>query len=151
MGRGGNDETVAARGEPVFLKADKVEDYYRSILIPGKSLKSAVEAPMRLYHYEGVRDILTLAARLLWSVTRAHALSDGNKRASVILADDFLQANGLRLKGTDDDLYDMVYGAAANTIDEQEVARRMQLLTALGPSEYPFEERYPQVIDRLAQ
>jgi death-on-curing family protein len=149
MGRGES----RSEGMPglAFLDSEKVESHYTSILIPGKSLKSAVEAPMRLHHYEGERDLLKLAARLLWSVTRAHALTDGNKRASAILTDDFLMANGLRFKGSDDDLYDLFYQAAASAIDEEEVCRRLPFLTAFGPSDIPFEERYPDVIYRLAQ
>lgn len=155
MGRGTSDNsgemTVQPRGELVFLDPQQVEEDYRRIAYPGKSLASAVEAARRRHHYEGEQDLAVLATSILWGVTRAHALLDGNKRASIVLADRFLNLNGCHLEGADDDLYDLAYDAAdSQRADEKVALERMRNLLVRGSVDTPFEDRYPDVIYRLS-
>lgn len=134
-----------------FLDPRLAERPYGPLLRAGMSLATALEAPRRRAHYEGVEDLSALAASLLWAVTRAHALVDGNKRASIVLADDFLSLNGHRLEGSDDALYALAYDAAAGVGGEELVAGRIRACLVPGAPEAPFAARYPDVIARLAQ
>lgn len=134
-----------------FLDPAAAERPYTPLLRAGSSLRSAIDAPRRRAHYEGVEDLAALAASLLWAVTRAHALVDGNKRASIVLADEFLDLNGHRLEGADDDLYQLAYDAAAGVGDEELVSGRIRACLAQGTAKAPFSARYPDVIARLAQ
>lgn len=154
MGRGSNetDSNAVARNEVVFLDPAEIEEEYREIAYPGKSLASAVDAARRRYYYEGERNLASLAKSILWGVTRAHALLDGNKRASIVLSDRFLNLNGFHLEGADDDLYNLAYDAAdSQNADETLTERRMQQLMVEGSVEERFEDRYHDVIYRLAQ
>lgn len=134
----------------VFLDPESASRPYAAMLRPGASLETAVERPRRLHAYGGESDLIVLAAGLLWGVTRAHALLDGNKRASIILADDMLSANGHHLAGSDDDLTEIALVAAAGTVDEQRVIEMMRPLVREGRPEEGFAARYPVVIERLA-
>lgn len=60
------------------------------------------------------------AAALLSSLSQNHALFDGNKRLSLLLAFIFLELNGFELMFTDDEAFELVLGAAQNkwTVDE---------------------------------
>ncbi|HUR85235.1 MAG TPA: type II toxin-antitoxin system death-on-curing family toxin [Solirubrobacteraceae bacterium] len=58
------------------------------------------------------------AAALLHSIARNHGLVDGNKRLALAAVIAFYGMNGCRLKLTDDDAYDLVYGVAAGDITE---------------------------------
>lgn len=136
--------------EPVLLDPVRVAARYRELLRPGASLESALERPARLVAYGGEQDPVVLAAGLLWGITRAHALLDGNKRASIVLADELLVANSLRLEGPEDDLYLLAYDAAAGTSDEAQVLERMRALVRPGAAANGFASRYPRVIERLA-
>lgn len=134
-----------------FLDPEQAARPYRKLLRPGCSLHGAIAAPVRLAHYERLEDPCKLAGSLLWAVTRAHALTDGNKRASIILADLFLRENGLRLEGEDDALYALAYDAAASSVSESTIRYRLSKLTVEGGHVDSFELRYPDVIHRLAQ
>ena len=79
-----NRDLVADTGEPHrVLKPDDLE--------------SACERPRWLWHYDGVQDVVVLAARLLFAVADAHAFIQGNKRTGFVAAVMFLQANGWAL------------------------------------------------------
>jgi death-on-curing protein len=135
----------------LFLNAEVELAPWVPLLRAGASLESALEAPRWAFTIEGERDPARLAAKLLWAVTRQHALLDGNKRASICLADRFLALNGLHLEGADDELYWTAYDAAAGAADFELTAKRLALLVSAGAPAEPFELRYPDVIDRLAR
>ena len=133
-----------------FLDPRVAESHYAPLLRAGARLCAASDAPRRRAHYEGEQDLACLAAALLWAVTRAHALVDGNKRASVVLADEFLALNGHHLAGAADTLYQLIYTAAAGRSNEAELAAGLRTCLAAGVPERPFAARYPDVIERLA-
>lgn len=135
--------------DTVFLPASAA-DRYRSLLRSGATLDAALARPHQLHAYQGEEDPVALAGCLLWAVTRAHALIDGNKRASIVLADEMLAANGRHLEGHDDDLVALALDAAAGSISEQTLVERMRVLARPGQPPARFEDRYPDVIARLA-
>lgn len=65
------------------------------------------------------------AAALLESVTRNHALFDGNKRTGWTLLVLFLWINGRRLTLDVDDAFDLVVGVAEGRIDLMDSATRL--------------------------
>jgi prophage maintenance system killer protein len=134
-----------------FLDPSEAERPYAELLLAGKSLQPAVASVGHAHHYEGVRDLAVLAGRLLHRVNDAHALVDGNKRASVSLTDRFLALNRHRLEGAEDELVELVWAVAAKGLDEREAVDRLRALIVQGAPGAVFEERYPGVMERLAQ
>jgi len=63
-------------------------------------------------------DLLTKAAALLHSLTRNHALVDGNKRLALAGTIVFLGVNGTRLSATNDEAYDLIMDVAAGRVDD---------------------------------
>ncbi|MBO0900158.1 type II toxin-antitoxin system death-on-curing family toxin [Cellulomonas sp. zg-ZUI222] len=68
-------------------------------------------------------DLLAKAAALLHSLTRNHALLDGNKRLALAGTIVFLGVNGTRLVATNDDAYDLIMDVAAGRVDDVESIR----------------------------
>ncbi|MBO3095305.1 type II toxin-antitoxin system death-on-curing family toxin [Cellulomonas dongxiuzhuiae] len=63
-------------------------------------------------------DLLTKAAALLHSLTRNHALLDGDERLALAGTIVFLGVNGTRLVATNDDAYDLIMDVAAGRVDD---------------------------------
>ena len=60
-------------------------------------LESALARPRNLHGYDGVEDILALAACYAVAIAKNHPFLDGNKRAGFVAAFVFAQQNGFRL------------------------------------------------------
>lgn len=60
-------------------------------------LESALERPKNRFFYEGVEDIIELAATYGVAVASNHPFADGNKRAAFLCLLLFLRLNGLKL------------------------------------------------------
>ena len=70
------------------------------------------------------------AAALLHSITRNHALVDGNKRLGLATLIAFLGVNGRRLTLTNDEAYDVVIAVAAGELDSvPEIAEALRAAT----------------------
>ncbi len=65
------------------------------------------------------------AAVLLESLTRNHALIDGNKRLGWLATFVFYGLYGLTLEAPDDEAYDLVIGVATGEIDHQASANAL--------------------------
>jgi prophage maintenance system killer protein len=130
-----------------FLDRSSVSPYAHSYRA-GASLDGAIERPARLAHYTGASDLAVLAASLLVAVTRAHALVDGNKRASICLCDEFLALNDHHLEGSTDELARLGWDAPG--LSEEEVVERIRPLVAPGPPSASFGDRHPAVMSNLA-
>ncbi|HEU0205571.1 MAG TPA: Fic family protein [Pseudolysinimonas sp.] len=88
-------------------------------------LEAAVQRPQTtLYGKEAYPGIPEKAAVLLESLTRNHALVDGNKGLGWLAVVVFLDLNGLTLEAPDDDAYDLVIAASTGALDYSRVARR---------------------------
>jgi len=60
-------------------------------------LDSALARPLNRFAYEGLNDVVALAATYALAISSNHPFVDGNKRTALLAADLFLEKNGLRL------------------------------------------------------
>ena len=90
-------------------------------------LEAAAQRPQTtLYGQEAYPGIPEKAAVLLESLTRNHALVDGNKRIGWLAVVVFLDLNGLTLDAPDDDAYDLVIAVSTGALNYSVVARRVE-------------------------
>ena len=118
--------------EPEFLTLDEVLGIHADqIRVYGgssgvrdlKLLRSALAMPETTFDGEFLHpSVFEMAAAYLFHVARNHPFVDGNKRTALMCALVFLGLNGERLKADPDDLYQLVSGVAAGTVDKAEVS-----------------------------
>ncbi len=93
--------------EPEWIETDVIRRLHdRSIALHGGLpglrdeglLLSALERPKNRYFYEGVEDVIALAATYAVAVASNHPFADGNKRAAFLCLLLFLRLNGHRLE-----------------------------------------------------
>ena len=88
-------------------------------------LSSALARPAAsMYGVEAYPALDEKAAALLLSVTKNHALIDGNKRLGWVAVRLFYALNGVRLVMPQDTAHALVVGVAAGEIDDVETAAR---------------------------
>ena len=80
-------------------------------------LNSALARPVNRYAYEGVADIVEMAATYAVGIASNHPFVDGNKRAAFMALGLFLEDNGLRLTATQDDATEAMLGVARGEAD----------------------------------
>ena len=74
-------------------------------------------------------DVWTKAAALLHSLVKNHPLVDGNKRLGWLATAVFLELNGVAATdASNDDVYDLVIGAAAGNDSVEEIATAIRAL-----------------------
>ncbi len=92
--------------EPEWIETRVVKTLHdRSIALHGGMpgmrdeglLESALDRPKNRYFYEGVEDVVDLAATYGVAVASNHPFADGNKRAAFLCLLLFLRLNGKRL------------------------------------------------------
>ena len=89
-------------------------------------LEAAVQRPKTtLYGQEAYPDLHEKAAVLLESLSRNHALIDGNKRIAWLAVVVFFDLNVRSLDAPDDEAYDLVIGVSTGAIGYQEAARSL--------------------------
>lgn len=108
--------------EPEWIEAEVVKRLHdRSIALHGGLpglrdeglLLSALERPRNRYSYEGVEDVIDLAATYAVAVASNHPFSDGNKRAAFLCLLLFLRLNGQRLEADRVDATKTILAVAA--------------------------------------
>lgn len=119
-----------------FLPAALVIQLHDSILettkgLPGIKEPELVEAVctrvLNLAHYEGERDVYTLAAMYLVSFARGHVFNDANKRTAAASALLFLSENGIEPPDYMA-LADITVKAAQGMLNVMDVAIQLRLL-----------------------
>jgi len=80
-------------------------------------LQSALERPKNRYFYDGVDDVVALAATYGVAVAANHPFSDGNKRAAFLCLLLFLRLNGWRLTADRVDATKTILCIAAGELD----------------------------------
>lgn len=95
-------------------------------------LESALGRPQAsAFGADAYPDLFTKAAALVHSVTKNHALVDGNKRLALAALIAFLGINGLRLTMTNDEAYDFIIDIAEGTLVEvSEIGARIESRTS---------------------
>lgn len=81
-------------------------------------LESALQRPANRFHYEGLSDLIELAAVYAVGIAKNHPFVDGNKRAAFLGMGLFLDLNGLTLTADDDSATATLYGVASGEVDE---------------------------------
>jgi len=89
-------------------------------------LASAVQRPRASAFGEDIYPTLKLRiAALIHGMNRNHPLVDGNKRLTWVCAVAYARINGSDLRGSQDDIYDMVIGVASGKTEVPEIAEWM--------------------------
>jgi death-on-curing protein len=89
-------------------------------------LEAAAQRPQTtLYGREAYPDLHEKAAVLLESLTRNHALVDGNKRLGWLATVVFYELNGIQLDAPGDDAYDLVIAVSTGEVDYAEASRQL--------------------------
>ncbi len=118
----------------IYLTLPELLHVAERVLGPGMQvrdhglLESALARPQTdVFGVEAYPELVEKSAALLHSVTRNHALVDGNKRLGLAAVIAFLGLNGLRLTLTNDEAYDLVMAVASGELDEVEpIADRLR-------------------------
>ncbi|PVM83754.1 type II toxin-antitoxin system death-on-curing family toxin [Caulobacter endophyticus] len=85
-------------------------------------LNSALARPTNRYVYEGLSDLIELAATYAVAIASNHPFVDGNKRAAFMALGMFLEDNGLWLAAEPDDATTVMFAVAAGEIGIPELA-----------------------------
>jgi len=89
-------------------------------------LEAAAQRPKTtLYGQEAYPALHEKAAVLLESLSRNHALVDGNKRIAWLATFVFFDLNDLSMDAPDDDAYQLVIGVSIGAVDYREAARSL--------------------------
>ncbi|MEO6117387.1 MAG: type II toxin-antitoxin system death-on-curing family toxin [Pseudolysinimonas sp.] len=89
-------------------------------------LDAAVQRPQTtLYGQEAYSGLHEKAAVLLESLSRNHALADGNKRLGWLATFVFYELNDIQLDAPDDAAYELVIGVSTGEVDYSEASRRL--------------------------
>lgn len=84
-------------------------------------LESALARPINKWSY-GETDLSSLAAAYAFGVARNHPFSDGNKRTAWVVANLFLQRNGVTLRYTREEAIQLFMDLAAGQVSEDELS-----------------------------
>jgi death-on-curing protein len=84
-------------------------------------LESAMAHPRNQFAY-GERALARLAASYAFGISRNHPFLDGNKRTSLVVAELFLDLNGLELNASDAECVTTFLALAAGDLSEDELA-----------------------------
>ena len=96
-------------------------------------LEAAAQRPQTtLYGQEAYPTIPEKAAVLLESLTRNHALIDGNKRIGWLAVVVFVDVNGFTIDAPDDDAYELIISVSTGALDYSEVALRLERWITTG-------------------
>jgi death-on-curing protein len=117
---------MTLRREPVWVLGQAIKVLHeRSLALHGGPsgvrdeglLESALERPKNRFHYEGVDDVVELAATYAAAISANHPFVDGNKRAAFHAMVLFLRVNGLKLVADQADAARTVFRLAAGDLD----------------------------------
>jgi len=98
-----HDDIVAATGGATGVRDEGLLD-------------SALARPLNRFAYEGVDELIELAATYAVAIAANHPFIDGNKRSAFMALGLFLEENGLTLTATDDDATEAMLGVARGEI-----------------------------------
>ncbi len=104
-------------------------------------LESALGRPRNQFAY-GERSIVRLAASYGYGISRSHPFLDGNKRTSLVVAEVFLERNGIELVATDAQCVTTFLRLAAGDVTEE------QLAEWIGTLSRPLADLSPSTRDK---
>jgi death-on-curing protein len=121
---------MTARREPVWIRSEAIRALHERSLAQhgGPSgvrdtglLASALQRPQNRFHYDGIEDLVDLAATYAVAVSGNHPFVDGNKRAAFHAMTLFLRLNGKRLVADQADAALTIFRLAAGEIGHSEL------------------------------
>jgi death-on-curing protein len=124
--------------EPVWLDKALVLALYEDVVAASGGafgirdeglLESALARPLNRFLYEGVSDLLELAATYVVAIARNHPFIDGNKRVAFIALGQFLLDNRMVLIASDEDATSVMMSIANGDTDIASLARWLQAAT----------------------
>ncbi len=93
-------------------------------------LQSALARPRQLFSYgDPPPDICALAAAYAAGIINNHPFVDGNKRTGFILAYAFLRLNGLELRASEAETYEIIMALASGNLPESGFAQWLRKWT----------------------
>lgn len=116
--------------EPVWVRIEAIKVLHeRSLALHGGPsgvrdeglLESALDRPKNRFHYEGVTDLVELAAIYAVAVSGNHPFADGNKRAAFHAMTLFLRLNGRRLVADQAEAAQTIFRLAAGEMDQAQL------------------------------
>lgn len=118
-----------------FLTVEDVCDIQKDTLYGAPSsdigkVEGAVYRVFNAHHYEGVTDLIELAAMYLIAIAGDHAFPDANKRTGFKSASTFLDMNGIVLTNSDE-LVELTVRVATHQIDRSELAQQLRRFVSL--------------------
>lgn len=87
------------------------------------ALESALKAAENRLAYE-TDEFAILAATYAYHLSQAHAFIDGNKRIAAVVAELFLNLNGVNLNATNDEIIEIFLNIAASKLSREEVEEK---------------------------
>jgi death-on-curing protein len=116
-----------------YLDLDDVMEMIRALdLGPVRDiglLDSAIHRPrFSAFGEDAYPSVALKAAALLHSLTKNHALVDGNKRIAWLCTVVFCDLNGLAPDLSDDEAFQLVWDVASSQMDVAEIAERLELV-----------------------
>ena len=91
---------------------------------------SAARPRSSVFGQDAYPRLVDKAAALLHSITRNHALVDGNKRLGWVACVVFLDLNGQPVEMDDAEAFDLVLDVAVGRLDVPEIADRLEAATS---------------------
>lgn len=118
-----SDRAFLTLDEVLGLHADQIRTYGGGAGIRDLGLlRSALAMPETTFDGEYLHPtVFEMAGAYLFHIARNHPFVDGNKRTALMCTLVFLGLNGERLSADPDELYRLVDGVAAGTVDKAEV------------------------------
>lgn len=116
----------------IFLTIDEVLEIQKSTLSNAPcsdigKLEGALARIENTHFYEGIDDVLEIAAMYLIAISRAHAFPDGNKRTALLAMVMFLFFNDIKLVDKSL-LVDLTIKAAIGKIKRQALVNQLKKL-----------------------
>lgn len=118
--------------EPLWLDRDLLLALHEDILAATGGaagvrdeglLESALARPMNRFAYEGVTDVVDLAATYAVAIASNHPFIDGNKRSAFMALGLFLEENGFRLVAGADDATETMLAVARGDMTIEALAK----------------------------
>lgn len=108
-----------SKDDIVFLHQEMIEGFGGSHGIRDEGmLDSAVNAPLQTFDSSDLYPMpIEKIARLSFSLVMYHPFIDGNKRIAAKVLDVGLEANGIFLKASNEEMIEEFFGLAAGEID----------------------------------
>ena len=111
----------------LFLSAEDIIRIAHRVVGPGVAIRdvglieAAASRPQATAGGKSAyADVATMAAALTQSLVCGHALVDGNKRLGLACLIVFLRMNGLHLRMSNDEAYELIYGIASGEVRDVE-------------------------------